>query len=156
MKPLRLVAATFLIFVGVVGELAFGGGQVATCLGPIGITPIQCARVTRMVPATPIAAPLFALTIAAGLLLLAPVPAGRRASALLAGAIGACAGAIAFLARAPRTWTGLGSSGSLESIDLPFDAAALATVVVIVATLGILGWAYVVGPGLARLRPARP
>jgi hypothetical protein len=156
MKPARVAAATFLIFIGVVGELVFGGGHVGTCLGPIGITPIQCARVTRMVPATPIADPLFALAIAVGVLMLAPVPAGRRASALLAGAIGACAGAIAFVALAPRTWTGLGPSGGLESIDLPFDVPALATVVVVVATIGILGWAHAVGPGLARLRVARP
>jgi hypothetical protein len=156
MSLVRRDLAAILIFVAGVGVLIFAGGQVAMCLGPLGVTPIQCAKVTGIVPTTPIAVPLFALVIACGVLVLAPVPAGRRRMALAAGAIAAGAAAIAFVVLSPRTWTGVDSAGAPVSIDLPFDVGALATVVVIAATIGALGWVHLVGPGPARFRAVRP
>jgi hypothetical protein len=99
MSLVRRVLAAILIFVAGLGELIFAGGQVAMCLGPLGVTPIQCAKVTGIVPTTPIAVPLFALVIASGVLLLAPVRAGRRRTALVAGAIASGAAGIALSSR---------------------------------------------------------
>jgi hypothetical protein len=150
MSLARRALAAILIFIAAVGELIFAGGQVAMCLGPLGVTPIQCAKATGIVPITPIAVPLFALALASGVLLLAPIPAGRRRTAVVAGAIAAGAAGIAFVVLSPRTWTGVDSAGAPVSIDLPFDIGALATVVVIAATVGALAWAHLVAPRLAR------
>ena len=140
---LRVLAAIAIVVAGI-GELIFGGGQVAMCLGPLGVTPIQCAKATGIVPTTPMAVPLFALAIAISAVLVAPVPSGRRVQALRAGAIAAASGAIAFIVAAPRIWTGVDSAGAPVSIDLPFDTPALLSVVVAAATIGALGWIHLV------------
>src|SRR5258706_15709997 len=101
MGLVRRVLAAILIFVAGLGVLVFAGGQVAMCLGPLGVTPIQCAKVTGIVPTTPIAVPLFALAIASGVLLLAPIPAGRRRTAVVAGATPAAAPRTAFFVLSP-------------------------------------------------------
>jgi hypothetical protein len=139
----RVLAAIVIVIAGV-GELIFAGGQVAMCLGPLGVTPIQCARATGIVPTTPIAVPLFALALAIGAMLVAPALSGRRVQALLAGAVAAASGAIAYIVSAPRIWTGVDSAGASVSIDLPFDTPALLTVVVATATIGALGWVHLV------------
>jgi hypothetical protein len=139
----RVLAAIVIVLAGA-GELIFAGGQVAMCLGPLGVTPIQCAKVTGIVPTTPMAVPLFALAIAFAALLLAPVPSGRRVQALLVGAGAAAAASIAFVVLSPRIWTVVDSAGAPVSIDLPFDTAALITVVVIAATIGALGWVHLI------------
>jgi len=139
----RVLAAIVIVLAGA-GELVFAGGQVAMCLGPLGVTPIQCAKVTGIVPTTTIAAPLFALAVAFGALLLAPVPSGRRVQAMTAGAVAAAAAAIAVAILAPRIWTGVDSAGVAVSIDLPFDGAALLTVVIAAATIAALGWVHLV------------
>jgi hypothetical protein len=72
-RLVRRVLAVVLIAVAGLGELIFGGGNVAMCLGPLNVTPIQCAKVTGIVPTTPIAVPLFALAVAVGAMLLAPI-----------------------------------------------------------------------------------
>ena len=155
MSLVRRVLAAILIFVAGVSELVFAGGQVAMCLGPLGVTPIQCAKATGIVPTTPIAVPLFALAIASGVLLLAPVRAGHRRTALVAGAIAAGVAGLAFVVLSPRIWTSVDSAEAPVSIDLPFDVGALATVVVVAATVGALGWAHVVGPALDRRTRSR-
>jgi hypothetical protein len=65
-------------------------------------------------------------------------------AALIAGAVAAGAAAIAFAVLSPRTWTGVDSAGAPVSIDLPFDGAALVTVIVAAATIGALGWVHLV------------
>ena len=139
----RVLAAIVIVLAGV-GELVFAGGQVHMCLGPLGVTPIQCAKVTGIVPITSVAVPLFALALAFAAVLLAPVRSGRRVAALIAGAVAAGAAAIAFAVLSPRTWTGVDSAGAPVSIDLPFDGAALVTVIVAAATIGALGWVHLV------------
>ncbi|MEA2544874.1 MAG: hypothetical protein QOI09_147, partial [Chloroflexota bacterium] len=54
----RVLAAIVIVLAGV-GELVFAGGQVHMCLGPLGVTPIQCVKVTGIVPTTSLAVPLF-------------------------------------------------------------------------------------------------
>ena len=139
----RVLAAIVIVLAGV-GELVFAGGQVHMCLGPLGVTPIQCAKVTGIVPITSVAVPLFALALAFAAVLLAPVRSGRRMEALTAAAVAAGAAAIAFGVLSPRTWTGVDSAGAPVSIDLPFDGAALVTVIVAAATIGALGWVHLV------------
>lgn len=150
----RRVLAAILIFVAGIGELVLAGGQVAMCLGPLGVTPIQCAKVTGIVPTTGIGVPLFALAVAVGLLLIAPISAGRRQRALRAGAVAAGGAAIAF-ALWPRTWTGVDSAGAPVSIVRPFDGFGLVTVAIIAATIGALAWAHLVAPRLARFERGR-
>jgi hypothetical protein len=139
----RVLAAIVIVLAGV-GELVFAGGQVHMCLGPLGVTPIQCAKVTGIVPTTPIAVPLFALALAFAAVLLAPVRSGRRVQALIAGAAAAGVAAFAFAVLSPRIWTGVDSAGASVSIDLPFDGAALVTVLIAAATVGGLGWVHLV------------
>jgi hypothetical protein len=139
----RVLAAIVIVLAGV-GELVLAGGQVHMCLGPLGMTPIQCAKVTGIVPTTPIAVPVFALAFAFAAVLLAPVRSGRRVQALIAAAAAAGVGAFAFAVLSPRIWTGVDSAGASLSIELPFDGAALVTVLVAAATIGALGWGHVV------------
>jgi hypothetical protein len=147
----RRVLAVVLIVVAGMGVLIFGGGQVAMCLGPLNVTAIQCAKVTGIVPATGFGIPLFAVAVAVGVLLLAPVPSGKRRRALHAAAIAAGATAIVF-AVWPRTWTGVDSAGAPVSIERPFDVAGLATVVIIAASVAALAWAHLASPNLVRFR----
>jgi hypothetical protein len=73
----RVGVAALLVLLGVT---AFGllGGQIQACLGPLGVTAVQCFKATGVVPDVGIGLPVLALTIAVATIVVAPVPAGRR------------------------------------------------------------------------------
>jgi hypothetical protein len=151
MLPRRRVLAAAVVVLAGIGALLLAGGRVAGCLGPLGVTPIQCAKATGFVPTVGPGLPVAALAISIGLALLAPIPAGRRRGAIVAGAIGALAAAATFAVAWDRTWTGVDAGGQMLSIDRPLDLEALATAAILAAVGGAEGWALLSGPVQSRL-----
>ena len=142
----RRVVGALLLLVAGVATFLFAGGQVSMCLGPLNVTEIQCAKAIGRVPTVghaPLAAALFT---ALGALIVAPIPARRRLGAVGAALIAAIGTAVAFVATWESVWTGVDSAGAPVSMDRPLDVDALATAVVVAATLGAMAWAHVVGP----------
>lgn len=146
-----LVAGT-LVLLGAAAALFFAG-QVGECLGPLGVTAVQCAQATGVVPDVGIGLPVLALTIAVATFAVAPVPVGRRLPVLAGGILGGAIGGAAFLVLRPLTMEGLDSSGTWISIPRPLDTYALATAVVFGALLGMIVLRWV--PGARRVRLAR-
>jgi hypothetical protein len=123
-------AASIALLLGGGLVLLLLGGQVAMCLGPLGVTAVQCYAATGRTPTAGPSTPAGALLIVLGLLILLPVAPKSWAAALLAAtAAGAVAGA-AYLALRPRTMEGPGSTGAWFVVQLPLDPDALAAVVI--------------------------
>jgi hypothetical protein len=139
-----LVAAVLVLFSAM---FLFLGGTVQMCLGPLDVTAVQCAKTSGVVPDVGLSPPLSALSISLATFVIAPVPAGRRLRALVAGILGGVIGAAAFLALRPLTMEGFDSTGTWISIPRPVDPFALATAVILAALLGTI---------IARLLPEGP
>ncbi len=156
MKPSRRrLAAALGAFLAGVGAFVFAGGQVAGCLGPLGVTPIQCAKALGMVPMVGPGLPLAALGVAAGIAFLVPIPAGRRRGSVIAAGVTAGVAAAGFAALWDHSWTGVNSAGRMLSIDRPLDLGALAAAAVVAGLAGALAWAHVVVPIRARFAASR-
>lgn len=101
--------------------LLFGGGEIVACIGPIGVTPVECAANTGRLPHGTLAQPLCALAlVAAGALIV-----GLRRSEILPAAIGLVVGlpvglAVYLVAR-PDVLSGYTSRGEFLTIPLPPD-----------------------------------
>jgi hypothetical protein len=133
----RFLAAMGLLGVGVIAWLFAGGGQVGQCLGPLGVTAVQCAKATGVIPGTvDIGLPILGLTIAAAALVLAPVPVGRRSIAAVGAILGGLLGASVYLALRPRTMDGFDSTGAWISLVRPIEDDAVAAAVIFGAILG--------------------
>jgi hypothetical protein len=128
--------------------LLFVGPDLAGCLGPLGVTEVQCAA-ARMAadpgwspsPIGPAGAPLTAI---AGVLLVlgvTPSAASRRAvvAILASAALGAATGAVGYEAFRPREMNGLTSSGQFITLALPASGNAQAFVMAYVATIAAAG-----------------
>ena len=139
----RLVGALVVVLGGLVAPL-FAGGRVAGCLGPLGVTEIQCAKALGFVPTVGPWLPLCLLAIAFGLALLFPVPAGQRREAGVAAGLAAGIVAAAFAMTWERTWTGIDSAGRMLSIDRPLDLGAMAAAAILPGVAGALAWGHVV------------
>ena len=148
----RLIVACNLVLLGAIA-LLFLGGQFGMCLGPLGVTPVQCAQATGVVPDVGIGPPVFALTIAVATFVVAPPPVGRGLPVVLGGILGGAIGGTAFLVLRPRTMEGVDSGGTWISVARPLDACALATAVVFGALLGTILARPL--PGVRRPGPAR-
>jgi hypothetical protein len=134
----RLAAATALIVVGAAAVVLLGP-PISQCLGPLGVTGIQCARATGWYPSVGLGLPiLVACIVLAGLV---ANPALRRPSALAGLALGALASSAVYLAIRPTIWTGPTSTGEVISLPLPLDGTALAYVALLGALTGLaIGW----------------
>ncbi len=146
----RSLIAGLLILVGVPVALIFGGGGVAMCLGPVGVTEVECARNTGLFSNVGLGPPLLALVAAVALFALVPVPARDRLVVLGSTAAGAVLGGVLFLALWPRTLDGLDSRGAWLSVPRPLDGWALLTAVIAGAAL-----AFGVAAGIAISRDRR-
>lgn len=134
------VAALLLVLAGL--AVVFLGGGVGSCLGPLGVTTVQCIHATGITPAVGLGAPLGALALVAAILLLRPGTANPRWR--FAGAsIGAVAGAFAYLALRQSSMTGASSTGDVITVTLLVDSPALVAVAILAAGAGWLlgGWA---------------
>ncbi len=150
---LRVAALVALAVAGLVA-LVFAPGQVGMCLGPLGVTQVQCARATGYVPGIGPGLPILAAVATLTLLVVAPPP--RIGLAFGAAALlGAAAGTAAYAALRPRTMDGPTSSGEWISIPRPFDPAACATAAILVAAVVALTWGHILEPTLRRRRTDR-
>ena len=147
----RALVAAVLVLLGVVTALL--GGQVVACLGPLGVTAVQCARASGIVPDVGVGPPFLTLMISLATFIIAPVAAGRRLQVLVASILGGAIGAAAFLALRPLTMEGFDSSGIWISIARPLDAYALATSIILAALLGTIVMRLL--PEVRRIRSAR-
>jgi hypothetical protein len=113
------------------------GPQVPMCLGPIGVTAIQCdaalGRTPTAGPALPVIVSIFG---AAALLVVGPFR-DRRAAAVGA-ALGAMIGGGGYLRLRPTEMHGPISNGAVISIALPVDPPALVAAVLAGAVGGIV------------------
>jgi hypothetical protein len=148
----RLIVAVNLVLLGAIA-LLFLGGQLGMCLGPLGVTPVQCAQATGVVPDVGIGLPVFALTIAVATFVVVPPPVGRGLPIVFGGILGGAIGGAAFLVLRPLAMEGFDSGGTWISIPRPLDTYALSTAVVVGALLGAILARPL--PGVRRSRPAR-
>jgi hypothetical protein len=111
---------------------------IAGCLGPLGVTAIQCAEATGVLPS--VSPGLIALSAAALLaaLIAIPDPAGSWPRRVAAAGTGAAVGMLGYVLLRPTTWTDLTSTGSTVTLALPFDTGGLAVAGLVGATAGLL------------------
>lgn len=119
-----VVALAFVVAIFVVG------GQVGSCLGPLGVTEVQCIRATGITPTVGIALPIILALVALAALALFPVPRSKSLWAAIGGIAGAIVAAIGYLAFHPTSITGPTSTGEVITVQLPIDGPALVGAVV--------------------------
>jgi hypothetical protein len=140
----RALGAGLLVLVGATAAMySLGTGWM--CLGPLGVTAVQCAKATGVVLDVGIGLPVLALTTAVATFVVAPVTAGRRWPVLVGGSLGGAIGGAAFLVLRPLTMEGFDSSGTWISVPRPLDTYALVTAVVFGALLGAIVMRLVLG-----------
>lgn len=113
---------------------------VAVVLVLLGAAPalFYAARTEAFLPDVGPGLPFLALMVSLATFVLAPVPAGRRLPALVAGILGGAIGAAVFLVLRPSTHDGFDANGVWISIPRPLDPYALATVIILAALLGTI------------------
>ena len=136
-RSARILVVAVLVVLGAIA-VPFLGTRIQMCLGPIGVTAVQCAQASGGVPEVDLGLPLLELMILLATVVIVPVPAGRRLRVLVAGVLGGAIGAAAFLALRPLTMEGFASNGTWISIPLPLDPYALATAIIMGALLGTI------------------
>jgi hypothetical protein len=148
----RVLVAAVLVLLGAIAALFFGG-RIGGCLGPLGVTAVQCALASGITPDVGLGLPFLALMISLATFVIAPVPAGRRLRVLVAGILGGAIGVAAFLALRPLTMEGFDSGGTWISISRPLDPYAVATAIILAALLGTIVMRLL--PEVRRVRSAR-
>ncbi|HEV7810401.1 MAG TPA: hypothetical protein VGO64_07365 [Candidatus Limnocylindrales bacterium] len=140
--PKRIALAVGIVLVGTFLGLFFGA-QYPTCLGPIGVTLVQCVSATGVVPKSGPGTVIFALSVALALGLLVPGRLLRHREVILGAAAAAIAGAFAYLLRRPTTLEGFDSGGRWLSVALPVDVFDVLLAVILGATAGAVAVACV-------------
>jgi hypothetical protein len=152
MTPRRSAWAFLILGLGVVA-LVLLPASVAGCLGPLGVTGIECARNTGIMPTVAIGTPVFAACVLlAGVVgLRGSVPVTGRAIAAIA--IGAVITTAAYALLRPPTWSGPTSTGEVITLALPLDLAAVATAGFLGAAAGLVAaWLSRRSAGVRRSR----
>jgi hypothetical protein len=140
MSPVvRLLVAGALLLLGLTAVL-FLTGERGACLGPIGVTEVECAATTGIVTTLGFGVPAFFASVFAAVLVLSPMAAQAGLRVLPAAIFGGLTAGLAFVALRPVTMEGLTWSGSWASIPRPLDPGALATAMVLGAFVGALVW----------------
>ncbi len=121
---------------------------VGGCLGPIGVTGIQCAKATGIYPSVGPGMPILGASLLfAAVVGIPESPIGWR-RLLVAGA-GAGIGIAVYIWLRPTTWSGPTSTGEVITVALPFDLSALVVAGLVGASAAlVLDWAW------RRVRPA--
>lgn len=132
-----LIVCALSVIGGIIG-LVFLGGQVQSCLGPLGVTPVQCAKAHGTVPGVGLGQPVVAAIVAVATLVAWPGSPGRRAQEVLGGVVGGVVGGALFVAFRPLTMEGFDSNGEWISLVRPLDPSALATSIIIAALVGVV------------------
>ncbi len=131
----RIALAAGIVLVGTYLALFFGP-QVPPCLGPLGVTMVQCASVTGIVPTSGPGPVIFGLSVALAVVVLVPARLLRHREVILGAAAAAIAGAFAYLTRRPLTLDGFDSGGRWLSVALPLDVSDVLLAVILGATAG--------------------
>jgi hypothetical protein len=156
MKRWLVIAAAGAI--AVLGGLVLAGGSVAMCLGPIGVTQVQCVAAIDASGPDWSPGPAPGTWIAVGLPIAVAAAAivpwrrlSRRSLAIVfaLGLAGAVGGATGYDATRATGMTGPTSSGEIISVDLPANEEARRLDAAIGACV------FVMGGGLAAGRAAR-
>lgn len=143
---MRIANAVGLVVLAAFAVL-FTGGQVGGCLGPLGVTEVQCLSVGGYTPTVGLGMPVGAAAVVIALVLLIPIHRERLGLALVAAVVGAGVFALAYLALRTMSITGPTSTGEVITVELPVDSfAALA------AGIAGGGLGFVIG---GRLQPRR-
>ncbi len=127
----RVIQAVGLALLGALVIVLLFGGSAAGCLGPLGVTTVECIRNSGIAPNVGLGLPIGTGAIVAAALLVLPIARNGRRGALIGGAVGAVVGTFAYLAFRATTMTGPTSTGEAITVELPIDvyaavAAALA------------------------------
>lgn len=133
---MRVAAGVVVAVLGSLGVLFFLGGTVAMCLGPLGVTAVQCAAHGGPLPTEGAWVPASVASVALGIIVAAGrlrAAAADAATALGGGAIGA----IAYFARRPTTLDGPDYDGTWRSIPLPVEPWTLCWWAVAGALVGL-------------------
>lgn len=139
----------FALFVLLAVVLAvFAGPQVPGCLGPLGVTAVQCWAASGRTPELGLGVPLLSAALTGAALAATGLPRPPRAAAAM-GAAGALVGAGIYLALRPTAMTGPTSYGAVISVGLPLDYAG-----VLAAGIAGAGLALAASAVLGRLRAA--
>jgi hypothetical protein len=132
-----LFAGAFLLLA--LGAALMLGPSIGQCLGPLGVTGIQCARATGAFPSVGAGLPTFVACIAIAVLV--GYPSLRRWPTVIGMGIGFVAAAAAYLVVRPTTWTGPTSTGEVITLALPLDVTALALAALLGGLAGMaVGW----------------
>lgn len=132
---IRIVAGVVVAAVGTGWALIFGGGTVSNCLGPLGVTLVQCAAHGGRLPTQSAVVPLAAIAVALGLIVVLGLPSPRLG--LLAGAAGGAAGAAVYFSTRWTVFEGLDFDGrTWLTVSIPVDTTVL---VAWMAAFGLMG-----------------
>jgi hypothetical protein len=121
---MRVANAAGLVVLAGLAVLFLGGG-VGRCLGPLGVTEVQCISVGGYTPTVGLGMPVGAGAVVLALLLLFPVPVTRLAPASIAAIVGAAALALAYVLFRTTEMTGATSTGEVITVALPLDGFAM-------------------------------
>ena len=139
----RVIVAVGLVILGALAIAFLFGGPAASCLGPIGVTAVECIRSSGIAPNVGIGLPIGVAILVGAALLVLPVARNGRRGALVGGALGAVAGTLAYLAFRATTMTGPTSTGDVITVELPIDVYAA-----VAAALAACGLGAVIGSRL--------
>jgi hypothetical protein len=135
--PRRAALLVGLVSLGSIAFLLFGP-EYGACLGPLGVTEVQCAAATGVIPASGPGLPIFIATIALASLVLRPIPRRHGTQAAAAAAAFTIGGCVLFLQLRARTMEGFDSAGRWISIARPVDGAALVAVAMGAGLVGVV------------------
>ena len=137
-RSARAILTILLLAFGSTAALLFGGARVGPCLGPLGITVVECARATGVLPELGPAEPVATAAFLALSIVIAPLP-GRSLLSLVAVVVGAGSlGAATYLAIRPRVLEGFDSRGEWISLARPIDSNTMVATIFLTALIGVL------------------
>jgi hypothetical protein len=120
----RWMAASIVLAAGLFLRL-FYGTQNPGCLGPLGVTHVQCVAVSGVAPTVWWGPAFLVVAVFAAAWIAWPIKRGRWVASLIAAILGFATGAAIYLAARPRVLEGPTSTGEHLTVLLPVDRFAL-------------------------------
>ena len=131
----RWFAGLIVLVVGVVLGLFLGGPQVPGCLGPIGVTAVECMAMTGIAPTVWLGPTIPVLAVFMAAIIVKPVPKRRWLDCAIAAIVGSIIGAAVHLGTRQLIAEGATSSGAYVRVVLPVDGFALLAATLAGATI---------------------
>lgn len=143
--PWRLAAGLAVAVAATLAALIFGGPSMGFCMGPLGVTAVQCAAHGGNLPTTGALPAMVVVSCAAGVLVVWRVERSRLD--LVVGGCAALLGALAYELTRPTVLEGPDVDGTWLSLPMPSEPWSLASWALAGAALALL-----VVPGARRVR----